>query len=158
MEGLRKGQKTGVSRYVPKTVRSASTISPSVARARTQSMIAGIRLSVPRATSCSASSRVATLVLSRRSRNSRRRAACSTSPSVASGLPVYDAGGGLRSYGLGTQARYQWNPSWASHAFAEYSRLADGVGNSPIVLQRGSPDQAMFGFGTTYSFDMPALW
>jgi outer membrane protein len=78
--------------------------------------------------------------------------------SVASGLPVYDAGSGLRSYGVGTQARYQWNPQWASHAFVEYSRLTDGVGNSPIVTQRGAPDQAMFGFGTTYSFDMPSLW
>jgi len=77
---------------------------------------------------------------------------------AASGLPVYDPGGGFRSYGFGTQARYQWNPRWASHAFVEYSRLTDGVGNSPIVLQRGAPDQAMFGFGTTYSFDMPALW
>lgn len=78
--------------------------------------------------------------------------------SAASGLPVYDPGGGLRSFGLGTQARYQWNPQWASHAFVEYSRLADGIANSPIVAVRGSADQAMFGFGTTYSFNMPALW
>jgi outer membrane protein len=78
--------------------------------------------------------------------------------SAASGLPVYDPGGGVRSYGIGTQARYQWNPRWASHAFIEYSRLADGVANSPIVAARGSADQAMFGFGTTYTFDMPALW
>src|SRR3984957_15071424 len=78
--------------------------------------------------------------------------------SAASGLPVYDPGGGLRSYGIGTQARYQWNPQWASHAFVEYSRLTDGVGNSPVVAARGAPDQAMFGFGTVYSFDMPALW
>ena len=78
--------------------------------------------------------------------------------SLASGLPVYNAGGGIRSYGIGTQARYQWNPQWASHAFIEYWRLTDGAGNSPIVTQRGSPDQAMFGIGTTYSFDVPALW
>jgi outer membrane protein len=78
--------------------------------------------------------------------------------SAASGLPVYDPGGGLRSYGIGTQARYQWNPQWASHAFVEYSRLTDGVGNSPVVTARGAPDQAMFGFGTVYSFDVPALW
>ena len=78
--------------------------------------------------------------------------------SAASGLPVYDPGGGLRAVGLGTQVRYQWNAQWASHVFVEYSRLTDGVGNSPIVTERGSPDQAMVGFGTTYSFDMPALW
>ena len=78
--------------------------------------------------------------------------------SAASGLPVYDVGGGIRSVGVGTQARYQWTPKWASHAFVEYSRLSGDVGNSPIVTQRGSPDQAMFGLGTTYAFDIPALW
>src|SRR5450631_2775926 len=62
-------QKTGVSWYTPKTSRSAATISPSVARARTASMIAGMVLSGPAATSLSASRRVATLVLSRRWRS-----------------------------------------------------------------------------------------
>jgi MipA family protein len=78
--------------------------------------------------------------------------------SMMSGLPTFDVGGGVRSVGLGTQARYQWNAKWASHAFVEYSRLTGDVADSPIVTQRGSPDQAMFGFGTTYSFDVPALW
>jgi outer membrane protein len=78
--------------------------------------------------------------------------------SAASGLPVFDAGGGVRSLGAGTQARYQWNAQWASHAFVEYTRLTGDVANSPIVAQRGSVHQGMFGFGTTYSFDMPALW
>jgi outer membrane protein len=64
----------------------------------------------------------------------------------------------VRSYGLGTQARYQWNPQWESHAFVEYTRLTADVANSPVVTQRGSPDQAMFGVGATYSFDIPALW
>jgi MipA family protein len=76
----------------------------------------------------------------------------------ASGLPVYDAGAGIRSIGAGAQARYQWNRRWASHAFVEYTRLVGGVGSSPIVTERGAPDQAMIGFGTTYAFDMPALW
>jgi outer membrane protein len=78
--------------------------------------------------------------------------------SAASGLPVFDAGGGVRSVGAGTQARYQWDAHWASHVFLEYTRLTGDVGNSPIVVQRGSPDQAMFGVGATYQFDMPALW
>ena len=79
-------------------------------------------------------------------------------PIGASGLPVFDVGGGVRSFGAGTQARYQWNAQWASHAFVEYTKLTGDVANSPIVTQRGSPNQAMFGFGTTYSFDIPALW
>ena len=77
---------------------------------------------------------------------------------AASGLPVYQAGDGIRSIGAGTQARYQWNQRWASHAFIEYTRLVGGVGNSPVVTQQGAPDQAMVGFGTTYSFNVPALW
>ena len=78
--------------------------------------------------------------------------------SANSGLPVYNAGGGVRSLGLGTQARYEWNPQWATHAYLEYQRLTDGVGNSPLVTQRGSIHQGMFGVGATYSFDMRALW
>src|SRR5262249_31574446 len=56
------------------------------------------------------------------------------------GLPMFDVGAGVRSVGLGTQARYQWNPRWASHAFVEYQRLTGDVGDSPIVTQRGSAD------------------
>jgi outer membrane protein len=78
--------------------------------------------------------------------------------SAASGLPVYDSGSGVRSVGAGGQARYQWNRRWASHAFIEYTRLVGDVGASPVVAERGAPDQAMIGFGTTYSFDVPALW
>jgi len=77
---------------------------------------------------------------------------------AASGLPVYDATGGVHSYGLGAQARYQWSPQWATYVFAEYERLADGAANSPIVTQLGSPNQLQVGLGVTYSFDMRALW
>ncbi len=80
------------------------------------------------------------------------------SQSFASGLPVYDVGGGARSVGLGTQAIYRWSPRWSSYGFLEYSRLSGDVGNSPVVTARGEPDQAMFGLGATYSFDVPALW
>jgi len=36
--------------------------------------------------------------------------------------------------------------------------LTGDVANSPLVNLRGSADQAMFGVGATYSFDMRALW
>jgi outer membrane protein len=78
--------------------------------------------------------------------------------SAASGLPVYDAGGGVRSVGVGSQAIYRWNPQWSTYGFVELSRLTGDVGNSPIVTQRGSPDQAMVGLGATYSFNIPSLW
>jgi len=78
--------------------------------------------------------------------------------SVNSGLPVYNAGGGFYSWGAGAQARYQWNPTWATYVFVEYERLIGGAGDSPIVTLRGSRDQWQVGVGVTYSFDMRALW
>jgi outer membrane protein len=78
--------------------------------------------------------------------------------SVASGLPVYDAGGGFYSFGAGAQARYQWSPQWATHVFVEYQRLTGGAGDSPLVTTLGSRDQIQVGLGVTYSFDMHALW
>jgi MipA family protein len=73
-------------------------------------------------------------------------------------LPVYRAGGGLYSYGAGTQTEYFFNPQWATHAFVEYERLTGSAADSPLVIQRGSPNQLTFGLGATYSFDMHALW
>lgn len=78
--------------------------------------------------------------------------------SAASGLPVYDAGGGLRSFGVGAQARYEWSRRWATHVFVEYERLTGDAANSPLVTLRGSRDQVQFGLGVTYSFDMKGLW
>jgi outer membrane protein len=78
--------------------------------------------------------------------------------SAASGLPVYDAGGGLRSIGLGAQARYEWSPQWASHMFVEYERLAGDAANAPLVTRYGSRDQIQVGMGVTYSFNMRPLW
>jgi outer membrane protein len=78
--------------------------------------------------------------------------------SAASGLPVYDAGGGVRSYGLGAQARYHWTPRWESHVFVEYQRLSDGAADSPLVSLRGSADQVQVGIGASYAFDVPGLW
>lgn len=77
---------------------------------------------------------------------------------AASGLPVYDAGGGIWSYGVGAQARYAWSQRWAGHMFIEYERLAGDAANSPLVTQRGSRDQIQVGIGTTYAFDVPGLW
>ena len=78
--------------------------------------------------------------------------------SAASGLPVYDAGSGLRSFGAGAQARYEWSPQWATHIFVEYERLAGDAANSPLVITHGSRDQIQVGMGVTYSFDIRAPW
>lgn len=78
--------------------------------------------------------------------------------SAASGLPIYDAGGGLRSYGAGAQLAYVISSNWRTNVFVEYDRLTNGAADSPLVTQRGSRDQIMAGIGVTYTFDVPGLW
>ena len=73
---------------------------------------------------------------------------------AASGLPFYDAKGGLQSYGVGVQARYELSSQWATHAFVEYERLADDAARSPVVNRFGSRDQIQVGIGVSYSFGM----
>jgi len=73
-------------------------------------------------------------------------------------LTPYSAGGGLYSYGAGTQLEYFFSPQWAAHVLFEYERLTGDAANSPLVTQRGSPDQYTVGLGATYSFDMHPLW
>ena len=78
--------------------------------------------------------------------------------SAISGLPVYTAKGGVQSWGVGGQARYAWSLQWTTYTYLEYQRLSGDAANSPLVSERGSPDQLQVGMGVTYSFDVPALW
>ncbi len=73
-------------------------------------------------------------------------------------LPVYHASGGIYSFGAGGQAEYFFNPQWAAHGFVEYQRLTGSAADSPLVIQRGSPNQFTFGLGATYAFSMHPLW
>lgn len=82
----------------------------------------------------------------------------SPTQSIASGLSVYSARGGVHSYGLGAQARYLWSPVWATYVFAEYERLSGDVANAPLVTTYGKRDQIQLGLGVTYSFDVKGLW
>ena len=84
-------------------------------------------------------------------------AANALQPSLAP-LTAYSAGGGLYSYGAGTQVQYTFNPAWSAHAFVEYQRLTGSAADSPLVTQRGSPNQLTYGLGATYSFNMHPLW
>jgi MipA family protein len=72
---------------------------------------------------------------------------------LASGLPVFDARGGAHAVGAGAQARYQVTPQWESHAYVEYDRLLGDAAASPLVSQRGSPNQVTVGVGASYAFD-----
>lgn len=74
--------------------------------------------------------------------------------SLASGLPTYNAKGGFHSTGAGAQLRYQFNPQWEAHSYVEYERLLGSAASSPLVQQRGSPNQLTVGLGVSYSFDV----
>jgi outer membrane protein len=65
----------------------------------------------------------------------------------ASGLPVYEASGGLHSYGFGANiiAPLSRDRSWTLFTLAGYDRLAGDAGDSPLVQQRGSDDQFTLG-------------
>ena len=73
---------------------------------------------------------------------------------LASGLPVFNAAGGLHSVGAGTQLRYQITSQWEVHSYIEYQRLTGDAAASPLVTQRGSPNQTTFSIGGSYSFDV----
>jgi outer membrane protein len=73
---------------------------------------------------------------------------------LASGLPVFNADGGLHSVGAGTQLRYQIAPQWEVHSTIEYQRPAGDAAASPLITQRGSPNQTSFSTGASYSFDV----
>ena len=73
-------------------------------------------------------------------------------------LPVYHADGGLYSYGAGSQVEYFFNQQWAAHGFVEFQRLTGSAADSPLVIQRGSPNQLTFGLGATYAFVTHPWW
>jgi outer membrane protein len=73
-------------------------------------------------------------------------------------LPVYNATGGLYSYGAGGKIEYFINEHWSAYAFGEYERLTGSVADSPLVTMRGSPNQLSAGLGVAYSFTMHPLW
>jgi MipA family protein len=77
--------------------------------------------------------------------------------SLLSGLPAFNAKGGLHSVGAGLQAIYQWTPQWEVRSYVEYSHLMGDAASSPLVATRGSRDQLTFGVGVSYSFDIK-LW
>lgn len=72
--------------------------------------------------------------------------------SAAAGLPVYTAGGGIYSYGIGGTAILPLDRDnrWAVVVFANYERLAGDAADSPLVQLRGSEDQATLGVFASY--------
>lgn len=73
--------------------------------------------------------------------------------SAASGLPQFDAGGGLHSYGVGGAVILPiTRDNSASAVFvAGYDRLAGDAADAPLVVQRGARDQLMVGVFFSFS-------
>lgn len=69
-----------------------------------------------------------------------------------SGLAQYAASPGVRSYGAGASVRYKWSDTWTTMGYVEYTRLANVAAESPLIDERGSPDQVTVGLGAKYSF------
>jgi len=74
----------------------------------------------------------------------------SPTQSIASGLPQFDAGGGLHSYGLGATAIVPLTQDWTAVIVAGYDRLTGDAADNPLVLLRGSEDQASLGVFLSY--------
>lgn len=73
---------------------------------------------------------------------------------IASGLPEYEAGGGLYSYGAGATAILPLtrDGAWSAVFLAGYDRLAGDAADGPLVQLRGDEDQATFGVFISYTF------
>jgi outer membrane protein len=70
--------------------------------------------------------------------------------SEASGLAVYQPDAGVRDVRGWLVALVHLSPHWTIGGGIIYSRLADEPGRSPIVSERGSRDQWIFGAGAMY--------
>jgi len=71
---------------------------------------------------------------------------------AASGLPQFDAEGGIRDVGATAVVTYRFTEKWGVNSVASYSRLIGDAADSPVVTQEGSPDQLFFGLNVSYRF------
>jgi len=72
--------------------------------------------------------------------------------SVASGLDVFEAGGGIVSYGLGGTAILPLSEKMSATLIVNYKRLAGDAADAPLVTNRGSQDQFFAGAFLAYTF------
>lgn len=76
----------------------------------------------------------------------------SAAGAAASGLPVYDAGAGMRDFGAGLILNYQLTEQLSVFAVGRYTRLVGDAKDSPIVADRGDADQFLGGLGVSFKF------
>lgn len=80
----------------------------------------------------------------------------SPADSLASGLPVFDADGGFKSWRLGLLGNYALSgdltKGWSIFGLGSYSKLSGDFKDSPIVDLRGSSSQWLAALGIAYTF------
>lgn len=78
----------------------------------------------------------------------------SVSPTDAalSGLPLFDAGGGLRDARVMAVFVHPLSRNWLAGAGLSYSRIMGDAADSPVVDMRGDPDQFIYGLGIGYTW------
>jgi outer membrane protein len=74
-----------------------------------------------------------------------------------SGLPAFDAKGGIQAVGATASFVYQLSEQWGLYGYAKYDRLVGDPADSPIVRQYGSRDQIAGGLALTYTFTLSGL-
>ncbi|MGB3739763.1 MAG: MipA/OmpV family protein [Pontixanthobacter sp.] len=69
-----------------------------------------------------------------------------------SGLPAYDADGGLQAVGVTAGYIQQFSPKWGLYSYAKYERLVGDAEDSPVTALFGSKDQVSGGVALSYTF------
>ena len=69
-----------------------------------------------------------------------------------SGMPVFDAGSGIKDVRLSLGSNYTFSDDWALVANLGYKKLLADAKNSPVVDLRGSANQFSAGLFAVYSF------
>ncbi len=72
--------------------------------------------------------------------------------SADSGLPEYRPDDGFKDVGVELSSGYRLTDHWSLAGAVAYSRLVRGAAASPIVRERGSPNQFAAGLGLFYRF------
>ena len=71
---------------------------------------------------------------------------------AASGLAPHDPGAGFRDLAVSLSGGYRFFGHWTLGGVLTYRRLVGGAADSPIVEDRGSPNQLRAGLGLSYTF------
>jgi len=72
--------------------------------------------------------------------------------SIRSGLRVFNASSGIKDFTVSPAVVYHLSKQWHVGAGLRYQRLLDDAENSPVVRDRGSADQWIYGLALGYSW------